>query len=83
LTQAEAANDPGSLRLQDAAGEYNVTLAIASNFVSNEGTVDVHFKSVPTTGKYSLTYIAGDGKEWTFFRNAPFNTLQDDSLPDA
>ena len=84
LTPEDAANEPGSLRLQGAAGGYDKTIPVAGNFVANpapDDTVDVHFDSVPTTDNYSLTYIAGDGSETMIVQNAAFSSLQDDSLP--
>ncbi|HZS57202.1 MAG TPA: hypothetical protein VFA65_22560 [Bryobacteraceae bacterium] len=79
MTPAEASKEPGRLRLQ--GGGVDKTLAIATNFVANEDTVDVLFQSVPTAGCYSLTYVSGDGQESTIVRSAPFDTLQDNSLP--
>ena len=84
LTQEEAASEPGSLRLHDATGGYNKTLAIAGNFYANpapDNTVDVLFANVPTESNYSLTYIGGDGSETTIVEDAPFNSLDDNSLP--
>jgi hypothetical protein len=81
LTEEEAKAEPGSLRLQNPAGGYNVTRAIASSFEPNvdHNTVDVQFKNVPTTASYTLTYIGGDGHETVFLQNIPFHNLQESS----
>jgi len=83
LTPGDAANEPGSLRLQGTVGGYDRTLAIASNFQPNpdHNTVDVIFRDVPTNANYSLTYIAANGTETTVVHNAPYNSLNDNSLP--
>jgi hypothetical protein len=80
LTQEEAVNEPGSLRLQGATGGYNQTIAIAGNFHANPAphdTVDLHFENVPTTASYSITYIGGDGTETTIVQNTPFESLHE------
>ncbi len=84
LTQDQAANEQGSLRLQGSSGGYDKTIAIAGNFVANpapDDTVDVHFENVPTTASYSLTYIGSDGSETNLVQNTAFHSLNDDSLP--
>jgi hypothetical protein len=84
LTQDEAASEPGKLRLRGSSAGYDKTIAIAGNFTANptgDGTVDVHFETVPTNGQYSLSYIAADGTETTIVDNAAVSALKDDSLP--
>jgi hypothetical protein len=82
LAPADAPTEPGSLRLVHAGGGYDVTLAIATNFVANGDEVDMLFKTVPQTDHYSLTYIGGDGEEWTMFQDVPFSTLNGYSPPE-
>ena len=83
LTQAEAENEPGSLRLHGSSGGFDQTIAIASKFVPNPGcdTVDAQFDNVPTAYSYSLSYIAADGTETTVVADAPFNSLKDNPMP--
>ena len=48
LTEDEARNEPGSLRLQGSSGGYNQTIAIADKFEANpdpDNTVDVILKT--------------------------------------
>jgi hypothetical protein len=81
LTQEQAANDSGSLRLQ--GGGYDSTTAIAGNFEVNpdpDNTVDIVFENVPIHESYTLTYI-GSGQQAVLVQGAPFGSLQDDSLP--
>jgi hypothetical protein len=81
LTQDQAANDPGSLRLQ--GGRYDSTIAIAGNFEANpdpDNTVDIVFESVPIKESYTLTYIGSD-QQVVLVQGVPFGSLQDDSLP--
>ena len=82
LTQEQAVNDPGSLRLQ--GGGYDSTIGIAGNFEVNldPGTVDIVFKGVPVKESYTLTYIRS-GQQVVLVQGAPFSSLQDDSLPPA
>jgi hypothetical protein len=83
LTQAQAANESGSLRLQGSTGGFNQTIPIASSFLANDdiSTVDVPFQNVPTSDNYSLIYIGGDGTETTVVKDTPFQNLQDSSPP--
>jgi hypothetical protein len=65
------------LRLWGAASGFDVTLAVASNFVPDPDvtdTVDILFKNVPTSGTYSLSYIGDDGEERVLFESVPFST---------
>lgn len=81
LTKEQAANDPGSLRLQ--GGGYDSTIAIAGNFEENpdpDNTVDIVFEGVSVKESYTLTYIA-NGRQTVLVEGAPFSSLQDDSLP--
>jgi hypothetical protein len=83
LTQAEAANEPGSLRLQGSTG-YDGTMKIAGNVVPNPppaNTVDLRFDRVPTNARYSLKYIAADGSETLVVDNADFDSLKDNPHP--
>jgi hypothetical protein len=85
MTQAEAANETGQLRLQGGGG-YNKTIAISSNALPNpapDDTVDVHFENVPPGDKYTLTYIASDGTETAIVQDAPYSSLNDNSLPEG
>lgn len=79
LSPQAAQQETGSLRLQ--GGGINQTLAIASNFVANEDTVDLIFSNVLTTASYSLTYIASDGTETQLVQGAAYSSLEDNSLP--
>jgi hypothetical protein len=81
LTQEQAANDAGSLRLQ--GGGYDSTIAIAGNFEVNpdpDNTVDIVFEGVPIKGTYTLTYL-GNGQPVTLVQGASYGSLQDDALP--
>ena len=83
LTKEQAAQDPGSLRLQGDG--YDSTLAIAGTFKANpepDNTVDIVFQDVPINGSYTLTYIR-DGNQVVLVESAPFSSLLDDSLPPA
>jgi hypothetical protein len=83
LTQEQAVNELGSLRLEGASGGYDRTVAIASNFQANpdHDTVDVHFDSVPTKDNYSLSFIAADGTASAIVSGVPFANLKDNSPP--
>jgi hypothetical protein len=81
LTPEQAANDPGSLRLQGSA--YDSTIAIAGGFKANpepDNTVDIVFEEVPIQGSYTLTYT-GNGQPVALVQGASYSSLQDDSLP--
>jgi hypothetical protein len=81
LSQEQAVNDPGSLRLQ--GGGYDSTIAIAGNFEVNpdpDNSVDIVFDSVPIKESYTLTYI-GNGQRVVLVQGAPYASLQDDALP--
>jgi hypothetical protein len=68
------------LRLQGATSGFSETVVIASDFVSSGDAVDVHFDNVSKTDSYTLTYIGVDGTETVIVQNAPYQSLQDNSL---
>jgi hypothetical protein len=81
LTPEQAANDPGSLRLQGSG--YDSTIDIAGGFTANpepDNTVDIVFEGVPIQGSYTLTYT-GSGQPVALVQGSPYSSLQDDSLP--
>ena len=82
LPEDQAKAETGSLRLNGSSG-YNKTLGISASFRANvdHNTVDVRFENVPTTARYSLTYIGSDGTETIVVKDTPFQNLQDDTPP--
>ena len=68
------------MRLRGSSG-YNRTIPILGHFSPNpeDNTVDMFFGRVDTSASYTLSYVGGDGTEYTIIQNAAYDSLEDTS----